>query len=122
MLDNKVLHVLGETLQKERLQRHLSLRALSMQCGVPKSTIARYESGKDGSIESLDKICSSLGLVYSDLIQYCIDVVYNDQEAMKTEAINYYTDPRFHEMIHLFDQLTPAQQEAVLKLMRTLTE
>lgn len=68
MLDDKVVKIVGEHLKAYRKAKKLSLRELSDRCGVPKTTIARYENGADGDIDKYNKICDALGINFRELV------------------------------------------------------
>lgn len=121
MLDDKVLGLIGTKLRARRSAKHMSLRTLADMCGVPKSTIARYEQGRDGSIDNLAKICAYLGLDYATLVQDSMDEVYAEHKVMTlAEFLDQEGLEHYKELISSYDELDDAQKESVLNLIRTM--
>lgn len=139
MLNDKTLIKLGELLKQARLNRKLSLRELSMASGIPKSTIARYEAGRDGSIKKLDALCRVLGLDYSELVEMAEQAAYEEElntysmqvfhippaspagkrpAAYTTRQVLY--DSEHKELIDLYDSLDDAEKASVIALMKVM--
>lgn len=61
-------NTIGDNIKKYRLERKLTQKKLGEACGIPDSSIRRYESGKvEPKTEMLFKIASKLGVDVQDL-------------------------------------------------------
>lgn len=80
---------------------------LAERSGLPQSTISSwYKKGMTPSFSSLEKICAAFGLTLS---QFFAD-----------GAAQYPLDPRQLELLDCWNKLDAAQQEALLRLLRTM--
>ena len=59
--DDEVMTFLANQLRQRRLERTLSRKALSMMCGVPVPTIAKFEQKHVISLRQYVAICKALG-------------------------------------------------------------
>lgn len=61
--DREILEVLGQRLQRERLNRNMTQEAVAERAGLTRETLAKIEGGTNFSMESLLRIFRTLGLL-----------------------------------------------------------
>lgn len=96
-----------EMIRRNRLSRGWTEYQLAERSGLPQSTISSwYKKGMTPSFSSLEKICAAFGLTLS---QFFAD-----------GAAQYPLDPHQLELLDCWNKLDAAQQEALLRLLRTM--
>ncbi len=121
MLEDKVVLLVGEYLRAYRKAKKLSLRDLSQQCGVPKTTISRYENGADGDIDKYHAICDALGIDFRKLVmQAQLDA---DASAFMEERHRYPSGPLNDtegRLLSLFRGVSEQSQKAVIGILEAM--
>ena len=91
----------------ERIKRNWTEYTLAKNADLPQSTISTwYRKQLQPSVASIEKICNGLGI---SLSQFFAEEPY---EANLTA--------NQHEIVTLWEKLTPAQKEALSRLLRTI--
>lgn len=98
----------SEILRELRSQKGITLQQLAQSCGVSTRTMIRYEHGERlPDIETASIIANYLGVSISDLFE-------------TTSSPIEVTPSSVPEVQKLFDKLDPAEQAAVIQMMKTL--
>ncbi|MCI5858405.1 MAG: helix-turn-helix domain-containing protein [Blautia sp.] len=80
-------------------EKGISRYSLSKRTGIPDSTLQNYENGTTPNFSTLEIICEAMGTTIADFFRDgCFDYFTEDQE----------------ELMHLFEQMTPEQQQRLL--------
>lgn len=76
---------IGEVIRQRRLSANITLAALGQGCGMSSAMLSRIENGMaSASLDSLERICSALGIAMADLFQE-VDQKSGDAQLIKRE-------------------------------------
>ena len=103
-LDKELYQYIGKLLKKAREDKNISLDALSdmISNAKTKSTLKRYEDGVSRiDIDTLELICSKLGVDYNQIINIAKNELYNtsnDQAMYSSAGLDYIKVPLYDNL------------------------
>lgn len=80
---DELTRALAERLKRRRLEKGITRKGLQSLTGVPKSTIARFETTSKISLESFVRIAMALGYV-EEMDKLFMEAKYSTMEEMET--------------------------------------
>ena len=109
--DEKLLRRVGQRVARTRRDHGWSQEQLAAKIEVEPVTLSRLENGKRAlSLSTLALIADALGIGLGDMLDEKRDLPTTEQQ------------PEEAELLRLFKDLQPSQQDLVLRLARELSE
>lgn len=122
MYDDKILEEIGHTVHDARVRKRMTTRELSEATGFSKSSISRYENGKDCSLRKFRVICDALGLNYDTVVKHAINTVVNLEERLTVAAAqsdNTILTNDEEDLLAAYHHLNAEQKQIVLSLVKS---